>query len=233
MTLTSEYPGRELEAMSSATNYHRWIFEEFRPFVGAKVAEVGAGLGGFSRVLLEVGLERLYAFEPARNLYPRLKANLASQVGASAINAFFTLSSLPESVDTVVYVNVLEHIEDDLSELRTAHEALVRGGNLLIFVPALSWLFSEADRQMGHFRRYDKEELTDLVKHAGFQVEKSRYFDLVGIVPWYVYFVLMQGSFSAGKVSLYDRMVVPLMRRIEAIGNPWIGKSLLLVARKL
>jgi SAM-dependent methyltransferase len=226
-----EYSGTELEAMSFAVNYHRWIRDEFRPDLGDSVAEVGAGVGDFSRLLLEAGVKRLYAFEPARNLFPVLSGGLKGEPGVTLYNEIFSVQRLPEPVDSVLYVNVMEHIEDDEAEVQAAREVLKPGGHLLIFVPALQSLYSKADKELGHFRRYRKKNLSDLVESAGFEVRRIRYFDIAGIIPWYVYFVLMRKSISKSPVSLYDRVAVPVMRPIERLLTPPIGKNLLLVAR--
>jgi len=232
MNSALEYSGTELEAMSFALNYHRWIRDEFRPYLGETVAEVGAGVGDFSRLMLEAGVERLYAFEPAGNLFPSLADSLDGAPGVTLFNAMFSVARLPAPVDSIVYVNVMEHIEDDEAEVQAAREALKPGGHLLIFVPALRWLYSKADKELGHFRRYRKNELRGLVEKAGFKVRQVRYFDIAGIIPWYVYFVLMRRSIGKSPVSLYDRIVVPVMRPIERLMKPPIGKNLLLVARK-
>lgn len=235
MTTTEEQPqyfGKDLEAMSFAANYHRWIMAELAPFLGHSVAEVGAGIGSFSQLILGTGIGRLTAFEPSENMFPALAAYLETQPNASAVNGFFAPPDGGERFDTVIYVNVLEHIEDDAAELALAHDALNRGGHLLIFVPALPRLYSNLDRQVGHFRRYVKKGLEALVDRAGFEIVKSRYFDIAGIVPWYVSFVLLGNSIGGTSVSLYDRLVVPPMRFLEKIVKPPIGKNLLLVARK-
>ena len=99
-------------------------------------------------------------------------------------------------------------------------------------LPALQGLYSKADKELGHFRRYRKKSLRELVEQAGFEVRRIRYFDIAGIIPWYVYFVLMRRSIGRSPVSLYDRLVVPVMRPIERLITPPIGKNLLLVARK-
>lgn len=101
-----------------------------------------------------------------------------------------------------------------------------------MFVPALAWLFSAHDREIGHFRRYTKVGLRNVVVDAGFTIVKARYFDAFGIVPWYVNFVLLRNSLSSKSVDLYDRIAVPVLRAIESAITPPIGKNLLLVARK-
>ena len=131
-----------------------------------------------------------------------------------------------------MYLNVLEHIEDDASELAKVREALNSNGHLLIFVPALPWLFSDLDRQVGHFRRYMKNNLVELAQQSGFFVVKARYFDFTGILPWYINSVLLKKSISSSSVLMYDRLVIPVMRILEGFVPLPIGKNLLLVARK-
>jgi SAM-dependent methyltransferase len=230
--VSTAYPGKELEAMSFAVNYHRWIVDEIKPFLGRTVAEVGAGIGDLSSLLIAAGVERLFAFEPSSNLYPTLAPRLEKEPGATAINGFFDPGLLPDRVDAACYINVLEHIEDDLGELRTAADAIRPDGHLLIFVPALSWLYSHVDREVGHFRRYARRELLERVTGCGFEPVRARYFDIAGILPWYVNFVLLKRPLAAGNVRAYDRLVVPPMRRLERWIKPPIGKNLLLVARR-
>jgi len=218
--------------MSFAINYHKWIIEELAPFFGHNVVEVGAGVGDLSALLLQAELKHLFAFEPSSNLFPLLGSRIEGLSRVTAINEFFSPDHVPEAIDSVLYINVLEHIEDDHAELLTAYQALQDGGCLWLFVPALSWLFSEADRSVGHFRRYHMKPLVRLVEEVGFVVEKARYFDLAGIIPWYVNFVLLKNTFSAGSVALYDKVVVPPMRLFEKLITPPIGKNILLVARK-
>ncbi|MES9992096.1 MAG: methyltransferase domain-containing protein [Candidatus Thiodiazotropha sp.] len=227
-----DYFGKDLEAMSFAVNYHKWILSEFSPYLGNRAAEVGAGSGTFSQLLLETQLDHLSAFEPSRNMFPMLAETLSADERGVAINSFFGETSATDSFDSVLYVNVLEHIEDDLAELANAYTALNRNGHLLVFVPALPWLYSELDKQVGHFRRYLKNDLVNLVQRQGFKIIKAHYFDIAGILPWYVNFVLLKHSIGSGSVSLYDKLVVPIMRPLERLLSPPIGKNILLVGKK-
>lgn len=218
--------------MSFAANYHRWIVDEFKPFLGRTAVEVGAGRGDLSGLLLQSGIEKLYAYEPSPSLFETLQDTLREEPRAILRNDFFSPQSAPANMDSVIYINVLEHIEQDRLELKNINASLGRGGYLLVFVPALSWLFSKADREMGHFRRYSKNGLVDIVSGTGFEIEKVRYFDMAGIIPWYVNFVMLKNSFNSRSVSVYDRIVVPPMRLVEQALTPPIGKNILLVARK-
>lgn len=227
------YFGRDLEAMSCAGNYHDWICDDLRPWFGANVAEIGAGVGHFSRrVLADGGVTRLTAFEPSANMFPLLRAALEGESRATTINRFFGEHPAQESFDSVLYVNVLEHVEDDAAELAVARARLKPGGHVMIFVPALPWLYGALDAEVGHVRRYLKRDLVERVRQAGFSIVTARYFDIAGVLPWYLHCVLLKNSLSPGSVSLYDKCVIPVMRRIERLITPPIGKNLLLIGRK-
>ena len=229
----STYFGRDLEAMSFAKNYYKWIVDEFKPYLGQNVLEVGAGTGNFSELLME-HVKRLVAFEPSENMYPLLKEHLARYPDVETVNSTFDreASKFEGLVDSIVYVNVLEHIENDEQELRNVYKTLRPGGHALLFVPALSFLYSNFDKSIGHYRRYHKKDFVQLVRQVGFKTRKVKYFDLVGVIPWYVIFVLLRRPMTGGKVSLYDKFVVPLMQKVEGCITPPVGKNLLLVVQK-
>jgi hypothetical protein len=130
-------------------------------------------------------------------------------------------------------VNVLEHIEDDSRELEMVYETLAAGGRCFIFVPALRSLYGRFDEKIGHFRRYAIAEIEEKCRAAGFKVVRSKYFDLAGIVPWFVKYKLFRSdSLEPGAVALYDKLAVPVVSAVEkAIPVP-IGKNILVVAEK-
>lgn len=228
-----KYFGRDLEAMSFAKNYHKWIIDDFKPYLGRTVAEVGAGTGNFSELMIE-HIKYLVAFEPSTNMYLILKDRFSKNPRVETLNCTFSseYSRFIGCFDSIIYVNVLEHIEKDEIELSYVYKTLRQGGHALIFVPALSFLYSDFDKNIGHFRRYCKKDFVKLIRHIGFNIIKAKYFDFAGIVPWYIVFVLLKRSISVGKVSLYDKLVVPLMQRVERFIAPPVGKNLLLVIQK-
>lgn len=228
-----KYFGRDLEAMAFATNYHKWIIDEFKPYLGQSVAEVGAGIGNFSELLVE-HTKHLVAFEPSENMYPLLKERFDKDDRVETINSMFgsECSKFEGHLDTIIYVNVLEHIENDAQELSCVYKILRHGGHALVFVPALSYLYSAFDKKLGHCRRYHKKDLVTLAEHAGFNIRKVNYFDLAGVMTWYVAFVLLKAQLTGGKVSLYDKLVVPFMKKAESFVAPPVGKNLLLVIQK-
>lgn len=230
------YPGRDLEAMSFAVNYHKWILDEFRPFLGRRIVEVGAGTGSFSEMLLSEKPETLTLIEPSA-MFDQLTANLAGRrenVELSFHNhTFREVAGKLAAPDSIIYVNVLEHIEDDLAELKMISETLGPRGRCFIFVPALMSLYGEFDRRIGHFRRYDKAEIEEKCGLAGFKILESRYFDFFGVIPWWVKYKLFRSdSLGSGSVELYDKIAVPVTRMSERVMRPPLGKNILLIAEK-
>jgi len=228
------YEGRDLEAMSFARNYHTWIADLFAPYVRGRVIEVGAGSGNFSDFLLERGPEHLVAIEPSEEMYPKLAGRFKENPLVDTRKAFFSdiAADYAGKVDTMVYVNVLEHVEQDAEELKLVYATLRPGGTVCIFVPALPWLYSELDASIGHYRRYTKGQLRKLMEEAGFSIVRISYFDFFGILPWFVYFRLLRGRAGSGTTSAYDRFVVPIARILESIVPPPVGKNLFVIARK-
>ncbi|MBS1792993.1 MAG: class I SAM-dependent methyltransferase [Acidobacteria bacterium] len=231
------YVGKDLEAMSFAVNYHKWILEEFRPFLGRNLVEVGAGTGSFSEMLLAENPESLALVEPS-GMFEFLEQNIGQLETTARVayhNAIFseTAARLADRPDTIIYVNVLEHIEDDRAELEKVYETLAPGGHCLIFVPALMALYGAFDEKVGHFRRYTKKEVEEKGAAAGFRVVKSKYFDFAGIFPWYVkYKLLKSDSLGSGAVTAYDKFAVPVTKQFERFLPFPVGKNILTVLRK-
>jgi SAM-dependent methyltransferase len=232
------YAGKDLEAMSFAVNYHRWILSIFEPYLGARVVEVGAGTGSFSELLLERRLEWLSLVEPSTAMYQQLCERVAESQNVTTYNDVFENVAeqirLAERPDSIIYVNVLEHIADDVHELSVINKTLDAGGRIFIFVPALRWLHGSYDRQINHFRRYTRTELEKKCVAAGFRVIASRYFDLFGVLPWWVkYKVLQSNNMEPGAVRFYDQRVVPIAKVLESTLSPPLGKNVLLIGEKL
>lgn len=234
--LSQFYGGRDLEAMQFAYNYHCWILSLLQPFIGADIVEVGAGNGQFTQLLLEsCPLRSLIAVEPSVNLLSQLRARLNPYPQCTVVPGLFKdcAQTLTKSPQTIVYINVLEHIADDRAELEFVYDALAPGGYLGIFVPAGPWLYGSLDAQVGHYRRYRKAALESLVQSVGFTLIRSQYFDSIGIMPWWINFCLLKRqTIKAHHIAHYDKIVVPWMRRLEQWITPPIGKNILMVARK-
>jgi SAM-dependent methyltransferase len=236
----AEYPGRELESMAFASNYRSWIMDLMKPFLGRHILEVGAGSGSFSELLLQTRPETLTVLEPSRNLFPLVCKSLhaidpggVASVRQCTLSEAFRDTEPPPRPDTAVYINVLEHIENDKEELEEVCAVLSPGGRILIFVPAHPWLMGRMDHELGHFRRYTLNELRSKCSSAGFNIELAQYFDILGILPWWLkYRLLNSNRIEPGAVRFHDRWIVPISRILESFLTPPLGKNIILVAEK-
>ena len=231
----NEYIGKDLESMSFANNYSKWLVELCEPYLGSTVAEVGAGTGNLTDLFSRhPDIEKLIAFEPSEKMSDILQKKMILDKRVKAINN--TLMDEKDShincFESILYINVLEHIENDRNEAATIYECLKSKGYVCIFVPALSFLYSEFDKSIGHYRRYHKQQLIDLFQSQGFNIINVRYVDMPGIIPWYIAFVLLKKGLNNNNTSIYDKIAIPIIRIVENIITPPIGKNLLLIAQK-
>ena len=134
-------------------------------------------------------------------------------------------------IDTILCLNVLEHVEDDLGALRRLHAALVPGGRLLLLVPAHQRLYGAIDRAIDHYRRYDRAGLVARLQEAGFQVEHSAFFNRLGVLGWYLNSVVLRRTRVPGVQVHLQNVLVPILRAESALPLPF-GLSLIAVARR-
>ncbi|MBI4184340.1 MAG: class I SAM-dependent methyltransferase [Proteobacteria bacterium] len=230
-----DYDGKDLVAQRCLRRYRAWVLAEFAPYLGGTIVEVGAGLGSYSKSLVEVA-NRLDLVEPSTALAPKLSARFAADARVRVFpeSAESWLGHAPDdSYDSVLLINVLEHIADDSEVLRRLSRVLKPGGHLLLFVPALPWLYGPVDRLVGHHRRYTIKDLKAKTAAAGYRVVMARYFDLLGIAPWWIVHTLLGVTrFHDGLLGVYDRIGVPATRTIEKLIPPPFGKNIILAARR-
>ncbi len=228
------YSGAEFEALSQADNYYRWIRSMFGEHLRGRVAEVGAGRGNFSERLLALdSINDLLLIEPDADLYRELSSRFADEARVSTFEGYFGDEDLGGPVDAIVLVNVLEHIEDDASLVRSAWRALRPGGALLLFVPAGPNLFGSLDRAFDHFRRYERRGLVELLSEGGLNVAAAHYVNAPGALIWFLAGrVFQQRTIRLAQMKLYDRLAIPVISRIETILRPPRGQSLMAIAVK-
>jgi len=219
---------------------YKYYISLFEDYIKQPFAEIGAGVGTVSSLLLENNIldpDHSYLIEPNATIFPQLTTR-AEAAGFKKNNLFQgTLSQLHSNLPklkTLLYFNVLEHIENDISELRLAYNALDSGGRVIIFVPAIETLYSPRDLRVGHYRRYYKEELVRKLSLAGFEVEKISYTDFIGAVIWFFRFKLIRSdSVSNHQVALYNTFIVPINKFIEKIIPLPYGKNCIAIAKKI
>jgi SAM-dependent methyltransferase len=234
MSGADAYAGHDLDVLSDLARYRHWIMAAFRPYLRGRGVEFGAGIGTMSADLL-AHVEHLDLVEPSPNLVARLEARFAGEARITILPGRLEerIAELADgSYHSAVLVNVLEHIEDDGAALTQLRRILDGDGHLLVFVPAMAFLMSPFDRAIGHFRRYHKGALVARLEAAGFAVARARYFDILGMIPWWlVNTVGGRTEIDPRLAALYDRAVVPVMRPIERLVPPPMGKNIIAVAR--
>lgn len=228
------YSGTELEAVAEAKNYYNWIIDSFTGAFGKRVVEVGAGIGTVSELIVErAAPSDLLLIEPAANNIPELKRKFARDSRVRIVEGYLEQIEDTLSADTIIAVNVMEHIAHDAEFLRAANRALRRGGTLLLLVPALPAIYGSLDRALDHYRRYTKSGLRKLLIDAGFEIETFHYLNSLGVLAWTVAGrILRRTTLSARQVRFYDRWIIPSLRRVESKIHPPVGQSLLVIARK-
>jgi SAM-dependent methyltransferase len=220
-----------LENLDDAGNYASWIIDQIEPFLGSAILEIGAGHGTFTDRLRHHG--HVVASEPSPRAAARLRERFAGDDRVTVDEAFAQAIAMQRSFDTAVSINVMEHIDDDQAVVDALGQAIAPGGRLIIFVPAFECLYSRFDRDIGHVRRYQRRELETMVTRGGFDVELLRYVNMPGAVAWFVMCrVLRLRPTQRWSTRLYDRMAIPVVRRVESRFKPPFGQSLLCVARK-
>ena len=225
-------PGyKTLQRMEALQGYNRYLWERVKPFVGHRVLEVGAGTGNMTRHMAQ--RERVFATE-LNPRYLRILDNTFRndphvRIGSWDLSAP-PPADLPADFDTIVCLNVLEHIEDDTSALRRLRERLVPGGRLVLIVPALRRLYGEIDRAIGHYRRYEPEEILAKLQAAGFEVEHHACFNTIGVPGWYLNSCLLKRRSVPGFQARLNSWLVPLLR-LEERFKPRRGMSMIAVGR--
>jgi SAM-dependent methyltransferase len=228
------YSGTELDAVAEATNYYRWIIDSFADAFGERIVEAGAGIGTVSELVLQRASPReLVLIEPAENNIAALRRRFSGDPRVSVHYGYLEEIGDTVSADSIIAVNVLEHVERDTEFLRAAYRTLAPGGALLLLVPAVPALFGSLDKAFDHYRRYTKSGIRDGLLAAGFEIETLHFLNMVGVAAWFAAGrVFHRTTLGRQQVRFYDRWVIPWLRRIESRIHPPIGQSLLAIARK-
>jgi len=231
---TSHYPGSELHLFRDANNWKDYLAKQLKPFISGNVLEVGAGLGATTHKLHDGRSSAWTCLEPDEQMasaLPDLTRGLLDRHGKAPEVLAGTLRDMEptRAFDTILYVDVLEHIEHDAEELNLACQHLNSKGRIVVLSPAMQWLFSPFDASIGHYRRYTKASLRKLVPE-GTQVACERYLDLVGVLASAANRLLLKSSLpSRTQISFWDRAMIPVSIRLDPLIGYSLGKSVLCV----
>jgi len=229
------YAGRELDLFALARNWKHYFRGKLARWIIGDVLEVGCGIGTTTRVLCCEGLRSWVCLEPDARLLEWFRASLASRplpLEPRLVEGTLGQLSPGERFDTILYIDVLEHIADDRAELDQAAARLRPGARLVVLSPAHQWLFTPFDRAVGHFRRYNRAALRRLTP-ARTRVERLFYLDSAGMLAslanrWW----LRAAQPNRWQILFWDRCLVPLSRWLDPLCAYRLGKSVVAVWRK-
>ncbi len=232
------YVGNELSLFQHARRWKAYWSSKVIPFLGKEVMEVGAGIGGTTHVLLAQApdVQRWVCLEPDGNLAAEIPTNLPPEWLASGrvVVAVQTLAHYApaETFDSLSYIDVIEHIEDDAAELQRAADRLRPGGHLLVLVPAHNYLYSPFDKAIGHYRRYNKKMMRQALP-KNLRIVRLDYLDSVGLCTSLANKLLLRQAYPTPKqIAFWDSLLVPISTILDPLTGFSVGKSLLLVAQK-
>lgn len=231
----SDYCINDLDIMARGANYNEWFFSKIKPYLGSRILEIGAGIGTFTERFLDrdcvVAIDiSQTCIDYLRKKFPDTK-NLFLYTMDAGNPDIMNISKF--LIDTIVCINVLEHIEDDRNALLHMKEILSKGGRLILIVPALGCLYGSIDRELGHKRRYTKKILLQKLEDQGFIVERIEYMNSIGVFGWFLNNrILKRRAQSIRQVLIFDRFFVPLLRKVEGLLKPPFGMSIFAVGRK-
>ena len=223
-----QYDGFELDHFDSASNFRKYQISLIIKFIKGKFLEVGAGKGGLIPFYKNL-IKDITIIEPEKKLFKILKKNYSNK-RFSIKNQ--TIKSVKKNYDTIIYYDVLEHIKNDLNEVKLASKKLNKNGYLIFSVPAYQTFYSSFDKSVGHFKRYNKKDFIVLRKRTGLKIEKLAYYDSMGFL-----FLVLNKLFSLKQTNLENKvylwnLLMPISKLIDLLTFNKFGKSLLCVFKK-
>jgi ubiquinone/menaquinone biosynthesis C-methylase UbiE len=235
MQVSPEYTVRDQERMDGAKRYFEWQLQLAKEHLGARVLEVGCGVGNFTQHLAArdfvVGIDcEPRCLEAHRRRFADFP-NVTTDCMDVQSPQFLNLRR--HKPDSVACLNVLEHVRDDLLALSHMHAVLPAGGTVVLIVPAFESLYGPIDERLGHYRRYSKNTLRRAATIAGFRPKVLRYINSVGFFGWWFNArILKKTEQSTTQIRIFDSYIVPAMSRVEHWIEPPAGQSIFAVLTK-
>jgi len=223
------YPGKELEIFDKATIWRKYVHILVKKYLKENLLEVGAGIGSFTKNYKN-NIKKITITELDKKNILKLKKRFKNS--KIKINSQYT-KNLKGQFNTILYMNVLEHIKKDINEIDTALKKLKINGYLVILVPAHNELFTKFDKEIGHYRRY-KINFFKKLKLKKCKIEKLQYIDCFGYFLYFLnkFFFKEEIYPSNLKIFIWDKLFTPLTFFLDRIVNFKFGKNVLCVIKK-
>lgn len=229
---TIDYIGDELDLFKNATNWKSYFSGKLSPYISGHVLEVGAGIGintpFLCRKETSAKVDSWTLLEPDPHLAARIPKSLPGDLAIETKVINGTITSAREQIyDTIIYIDVMEHIEHSHKEVALAKEHLSKDGRLIILAPAFNWLYNAFDKRIGHFRRYDKAVLRSEID-GRLAEEKLFYLDSIGLLASVANKLFLHKSLPSHKdIHFWDKKLLPLSKVCDPVIGYAFGKSLI------
>lgn len=230
-----QYSGDELEIFSAATNWKNYIARLLKPFIKGTVLEAGAGIGTNTTLLLSQEVNSWILLEPDQKFCAVLNQLITEKklpATCKVFNGYTTDMKEAEAFDAILYIDVIEHIEDDIHEIETATWLLKKDGHLIVVSPAHNYLMSPFDKAIGHYRRYSAKSLLAIGNNK-LELVNTMYVDSLGFFASLANrFFLKQKYPTKKQISLWDKGLVPLSKLFDKALSYKAGKTIIVVWKK-
>ena len=228
------YQTEILEVAQSAVNYRKWLARITFPYLGENPLEFGSGIGDYAKEWLQLGCHRLTVSENSPTRITVLQDQFLNSTNIKVRQLDIeNITDIDTGYSSIVSLNVIEHLENDGAALRGAYNALMLGGYFVAFTPAFPLLMSKFDRAVGHHRRYTKKTARTLLVNNGFDIVKIEYVNSLGWLAWLVGMRILKITPRDSLVlKIWDKIVIPVVSKIESWISPPFGQSILIVGQK-
>ena len=224
------YPETATERFDNANFHIRYCLSFIKKYIKGDILEIGAGCGSFTRNYIKTDFQNITLTELDKKNIQDLNRKFKNFKNVKVLNT--TINKIENEYDSILYLHVLEHIKDDQDEIREATKRLKKGGHLLIMVPAHQKIYSNLDRAVGHYRRYErkffKEELTNLKRVRLFSL------DIIGYLLYFLNKIFFKEEIfpSSLKIFIWDKICTPLTAIIDRLTNYNYGKCIIAIYKK-
>lgn len=224
MTLEEE----NLEIMKKANNYNKWIYDNIKNDIGISILEIGSGIGAMTKFIdnnsvccVDINSKHIRYLNKKYIRYPNIsvvKTDLSKRK-----------HKISKTFDTVICINILEHVKDDKLMLSNIYSLLENNGRLILVLPAYSKLYGTIDKSDNHYRRYDKKDIEDFLLKFGYKIQRIQYMNMPGYLGWWYHGKFLKLKIhNENDIGLFNTLV-PLFKLIEKIIKPWFGLSLIVI----
>jgi 2-polyprenyl-3-methyl-5-hydroxy-6-metoxy-1,4-benzoquinol methylase len=238
-SLSDQVGYETLDSIAQAGRFNQWMFQTVAAYTRGEVLEIGSGIGNISAYFVKNN--RPISVSDMRPEYCKfLKKKFSGMNSFREVHQIDIVDpgfdtkhkDLMGKFDSVIALNIVEHVEDDEYAIRNCLKLLKQGGQLVILVPAFMWLYNRFDTELGHYRRYTRKSLKKLFLQSNLTTDHIRYFNFIGILGWWFSgSLLKKKTIPSGQMKLYDALVW-VFKRIDVCTHPWAGLSVIATAQK-